>query len=403
MAATATTAPLRVLFAGVKWPPETFLARLMRGLAARGVRVTLAVPRRPAGEWRDIPNLEFLVTPSWDGSAAGRLARAGGQLTGASLRSLAETRRAYRVERERDASTGLVERFTRMLPFVGREWDVLYFPWNATAIFYYSLMDKGPSVISCRGAQVNVSPHNPQRAWLRDGLGPTFRKAAAVHCVSEAIREQAANYGLDKSKAVVIRPAVDPEMFRPAAERRPPDGLFSVITTGAIIWRKGYEYALSAVRELVDCGVPVRFDIIGGGEDKQRLLYTIRDLELEEHVRLRGRLSPADVLSCLQAADVFLLSSLSEGISNAVLEGMACGLPVVTTRAGGMAEAVDDGVEGFVVPTRDSSAMAGALLELWRQPDLRRRMGAAGRRRVSREFNLNDQVGAFVELFRSVA
>src|SRR5690606_25203248 len=111
----------------------------------------------------------------------------------------------------------------------------------------------------------------------------------------------------------------------------------------------------------------------------------------------------AEVVARLQQADVFLLPSLSEGISNAVLEGMACGLPVVTTRVGGMAEAVTDGAEGFLVPARDEMALADALLALWHWPRLRERMGAAGRERVAREFRLSDQADAFVKLFRSVA
>jgi len=99
---------------------------------------------------------------------------------------------------------------------------------------------------------------------------------------------------------------------------------------------------------------------------------------------------------------VFLLSSLSEGISNAALEAMACGLPVVTTDCGGMREAVTDGIEGFVVPVRDPEAMAEALLRLWKDPELRRRMGEAARERVLREFRLDQQISAFLALFKDV-
>jgi glycosyltransferase involved in cell wall biosynthesis len=179
--------------------------------------------------------------------------------------------------------------------------------------------------------------------------------------------------------------------------------LLRVISTGSVIWRKGYEYALSAIRLLVDRGVPVRYDIIGDGDEAQRLLYTIHDLGLAECVHWHGRLEPADVITRLQAADVFLLSSLSEGISNAALEAMACGLPVVTTTVGGMPEAVRDGVEGFLWPARDAAAAAGALAELGRRPALAARMGAAGRARVLRDFRLDDQIEAFIRLFRSVA
>jgi colanic acid/amylovoran biosynthesis glycosyltransferase len=178
---------------------------------------------------------------------------------------------------------------------------------------------------------------------------------------------------------------------------------FRLITTGSLIWRKGYEYLLSAVRLLLDRGIPVQLDIIGDGAERQRVVYTIHDLGLADQVTLLGRLPTNQVLPRLQQADAFVLSSLSEGISNAVLEAMACGLPVVTTDCGGMKEAVTDGVEGFVVPIRQPQAMASALEMLWMDATLRERMGSAGRERILGSFTLQGQIEAFVRLFREVA
>jgi colanic acid/amylovoran biosynthesis glycosyltransferase len=396
--------PLRVLFVGVKWPPETFLSRLILGLVRRGVGVTLALSDQPDAAWRALPNVEIMVTGAWQGPAGSRLWRAGRRLAGAAWRSPAETKRLYAAARADRSGGRTTHQLHRWLPFAGREWDVIYFPWNATAIDYLPLLDKSPSVVSCRGTQIYVAPHNPRRRALRDGLRESFGKAAAVHCVSEAIRVEAERYGLDRGKAVVIHPAVDPDVFRPAVDdARPPAAPFRIVSTGSILWRKGYEYALSAIRLLVDQGAPVRYDIIGGGDETNRLLYTIHDLDLAEHVHWHGHLEPGEVVARLQKADAFLLSSLCEGISNAALEGMACGLPVVTTAVGGMPEAVADGVEGFLTPVGDAPAMAAGLRELWQRPDLRRQMGAAGRARVLHDFRLDDQVEAFVGLFRSVA
>jgi colanic acid/amylovoran biosynthesis glycosyltransferase len=204
------------------------------------------------------------------------------------------------------------------------------------------------------------------------------------------------------AKAWVIRPAVDPEVFCLGCARPETDGIFRVVMTGTLIWRKGHEWALSAIRLLRDRGVQVQFDIIGDGPDRQRVLYTLHDLGLENCVRLHGPLDSKAVLSRLQQADAFLLSSLSEGLSNAVLEAMACGLPVVTTDCGGMREAVADGVEGFVVPVRNAEAMASALQVLAGDRRLRVRMGHAGRARIVREFGLTHQVEQWLELFGSV-
>ena len=122
-----------------------------------------------------------------------------------------------------------------------------------------------------------------------------------------------------------------------------------MVTVGTLMWSEGAQkWALQAIRRVSDAGINVQFEIIGDGPDRQRVLYTIADLGLGGHVRLVGKLSPGQVLVRVQQADAFLLPSLSEGISNAVLEAMACGVPVVTTECGGMREAVTDGVEGLM-------------------------------------------------------
>ncbi len=403
MTENATTR-LSVLFVGVNWPPETFLARLVRGLAQRDIRITMAVAREPDASWRSTANVDFLYAPGWSGSRTKRMARTGYEFGAATWRAPGEA--AQLIAQARNANLlgmSSAELLYRWLPFTGRVWDIIYFPWNATAISHLPLMERAPTVISCRGAQINVVPHNPERAGMRDALAVTFEKAAAVHCVSEAIQEEATHYGLDPAKSVIIRPAVDPDVFRPATTRLPPGNTLRLIMTGSIIWRKGYEYALSAIALLRRRGVPVHLDIIGRGAENLRLLYTIDDLELADVVKWHGLLPPDKVVESLQQADVFLLSSLSEGISNAVLEAMACGLPVVTTDVDGMKEAVTDGVEGLLVPPRDAAAMADALAYLWSRPAMRQQMGQAGRERVLRDFRLEDQVSAFEGLFRSVA
>lgn len=402
---------MRLLIVGISWPPETFIYRLIEGLVCAGVEVTIATAHKPVS--RDGLKVKWVFTPSWDGSPIIRLLRLGWMGVSAILRSPSDIRLIRQHLRSSSGYSSLIFRdspsfihrlyiWYRLLPFTGRRWDVIYFPWNSVAIEYLPLFDWGcPVVVSCRGSQVNVAPHNPKRYSIREGLRVTFQRAAAVHCVSEATKREAMKYGLDPAKAWVIRPAIDLDFFHPR-KQSPNKHEFRVVTVGRVVWHKGCEYALSAIHQLVDQGIPVRFDIIGNGPERQRVLYTIHDLELQNHVRLLGWLSPEQVRDQLQQSDVFLLSSLSEGISNAALEAMACGLPVVTTDCGGMREAVTDGIEGFVVPVRDPEAMAEALLRLWKDPELRRRMGEAAREKVLREFRLDQQISAFLALFKDV-
>jgi len=97
--------------------------------------------------------------------------------------------------------------------------------------------------------------------------------------------------------------------------------------------------------------------------------------------------------------DCFVLPSLAEGISNTILEAMACGLPVVATAVGGNVELVSAGRTGLVVPSDDPLAMAQSLLHLWRNAELSKRMGAAGRVDVEQRFSLQAMVAEYQRLY----
>jgi colanic acid/amylovoran biosynthesis glycosyltransferase len=393
----------KLLVVGLSWPPETFLARLIRGLANAGVDITVATVRQPDRPWAVHPNIHWLSAPSWSAPAPVRLARLARMALAAGLRGSATLQRMNARPRRGASRVERMQEWNRLLPFAQVDCDMIYFPWNSAAIDFLPLFDLGvPVVVSCRGSQVNVAAHNPRRHSIQEGLSTTFERASAVHCVSEDIRKAAEQFGLAKDKSWIIHPAVDTEFFRPAEEHDDHDQVFRIVTTGSLVWRKGYEYALSALRLMVDHGHDVHLDIIGDGPERQRIVYTVYDLGLVGRVRLHGRLSSEQVRHWLQRADAFLLASLSEGISNAVLEAMACGLPVVTTDCGGMREAISNGVEGYVVPVRGVEAMAESLVQLALKRELGRRMGLAARQRILQQFKLHDQIERFDAMFESV-
>jgi glycosyltransferase involved in cell wall biosynthesis len=107
-----------------------------------------------------------------------------------------------------------------------------------------------------------------------------------------------------------------------------------------------------------------------------------------------------DVALILAASDVFALPSLWEGMSNAVLEAMAAGKPVVATAVDGAVDQVLPGESGLLVPPGDADALAQALLDLARDPRKAQEMGIKGRERVRREFSLDRMTDAYIELYR---
>jgi colanic acid/amylovoran biosynthesis glycosyltransferase len=397
----AENQPLRVLIVRFGSTPVTFLNRLVTGFAASGIHVSIAGDKNDHPGVMALDNVNLLWAPSWKGSfvvKAGRLL--------ALFFSHFSFRRLPWLIAQVHNSQSLSQLFFRLyqyLPFMKCAWDLIYFPWNSTGIEYRSLFDLGiPVVISCRGSQVNIRPHLPGQEGYVQALRTSLHQATAVHCVSFDIQQSVIGLGANPDRCRIIRPAVDPDFFSPPAH--PPDNQrFSLISTGSLIWRKSYETMLTALKHLVAAGIDAELHIIGEGPERQLILFTIHDLGLQNRVTLHGHLAPTAVRDQLRAADVFVLSSLSEGIANAALEAMSCGLPVVTSDCGGMREAVTDGVEGFIVPLRDPQAMAEALHKLSDDSTLRARMGATARARINKDFSLEQQVAEFINLFHEVS
>jgi colanic acid/amylovoran biosynthesis glycosyltransferase len=393
--------PLRILVVGSSWPPQTFLGRLMRGLSGLGVQVRIAFSSRPDQDWFLQSGLKAFKTRAWQGPQLLRVLWVGWL----SLVAMVRSPRAFRIfwraaMKERDPGDRL-RTLNRLLPFAGVSCDVIYFPWNSAAIDFLPLFELGkPVLISCRGSQVNVAPHHPGRG-IRAGLPTTFARASAIHCISSSIQREASRFGLDIAKSRVIRPGVDPEFFSPAPVRTSSPNV-QIITVGSLVWVKGVTYGIQAIRKVVDAGIPVTFTIVGDGPERQRVLYTIDDLGLNDHVRLLGRLSPIAVRDELRQSDIFILPSLAEGFCNAAIEAMGCSLPVVMTNCGGSLEGVTDGVEGFIVPIWDPEAMAEGILRLARDPALRQTMGHAARARVIRDFTVKRHVQEFADLLEEI-
>jgi glycosyltransferase involved in cell wall biosynthesis len=110
-----------------------------------------------------------------------------------------------------------------------------------------------------------------------------------------------------------------------------------------------------------------------------------------------------DVLGCLKSFDLFVMSSVTEGLGTSLLDAMACRRAIVATSAGGIPEIVEDGVNGLLVPPRDAHALADAIVRVLRDAGLRRRMGDAGFARVRDRFTVERMVAETVAVYARVA
>lgn len=166
---------------------------------------------------------------------------------------------------------------------------------------------------------------------------------------------------------------------------------------GSLYPVKGHTYLLQAIPDIVKAKGNTTFVLIGRGELEAQLRKQANDLGVDRHVRILGFRD--DVPRLLRLIDVFVLPSLSEGLSVAILEAMAAGKPVVATQVGGNAELIVDGETGYLVPPMNPSALAAHILALLGDDSLRHRLGDAGRRRVAEAFSLQQMVKSYEQLY----
>jgi glycosyltransferase involved in cell wall biosynthesis len=210
--------------------------------------------------------------------------------------------------------------------------------------------------------------------------------------------------GAVQENLVVIHCGVDTEVFHPAPEALR-SGPLSIVCTGTLHEVKGQKYLLEACRRLAERDVPFSCELIGDGPDRAALRRQAEESGIADRVRFHGQRTRDEVAVMIRNADVLVAPSVPtangrrEGIPVVLMEAIASGAPVVASAISGIPELVEDGEQGFLVPPRDSFALADVLERLYRNPALRRRLGAAGRLKALREFDLETNAAALAQRF----
>lgn len=169
-----------------------------------------------------------------------------------------------------------------------------------------------------------------------------------------------------------------------------------VLGAGRIFSQKGFEYLVEALALLHRQGMRVHGAIAGGGEE-ETLVALAGKLGIAPYIHLLGHRD--DVQELMYGADAFVLSSVDEGLPNVVLEAMGVGTPVVAADAGGTAEIITDGADGFVVPVKDSGSLAGWIGLLVKDNALAEKIGSAGKKTVQERFSIPRMVEKLETLF----
>ena len=278
-------------------------------------------------------------------------------------------------------------------PLLVTEPDVVHLGFSGIAVSLRDALDLlDPAtriVISCRGSGELVQPVvDPS---VRPVLAQVLGRADAVHVVSVAVGSVVAGLGAPPDRIHLIRPAIDPARFRRRCPRRPVGDPVRLVTVGRLHWVKGIDTQVDAVHLLARQGRATDLTVVGEGPERPALTFRAAELGVEDRIHLIGQRPPDEVRDLVEAADAFLLTSLSEGTSNAVLEAMALEVPVISSAVGGMPEVIEDGVDGMLVPAGDPGTLADAVERMFDQDGLARKLADAGRHKVLGGYTLDRQ------------
>jgi len=236
-------------------------------------------------------------------------------------------------------------------------------------------------------------------------LGTNFALDRYV-VVSRSIYEALIRHGINSDKIDLIHNAVEIQSSQSPGSGRdlisaldlPPDAIV-LVAAGRLTWAKGYEDLISALKLVVEEDQRVYCLIAGEGELRQKLETQIESVGLTKHITLLGRLPRLEVLSLMEAGDIFVMPSRSEGTPIALLEAAALRKPILATSVGGIPELLKDGEECLLVPSPDLPELVNGIRKLIRDKGLAERLAENAHRRVLQDFTLNAQARATIQSY----
>lgn len=388
---------------------ETFIVTKAVGLVARGWDVQIVCGRSTSEQWsafgagHPVNTMRGRVNVTPDLSPGIRLPLN----VVRSLRPLhqAEPGTIRRYLTDRSCSLGRRARDLVVdATILGLRPDVVHFEFGSLAVGRTHLGRRADAALSVsfRGYDLNYVG-----LAQSDHYREVWADADAIHVLGQDLWRRAVHRGAPEDLPhAVIPPAMDTSTAVPIPARPgalgTADNPLRLLSVGRLHWKKGHQYALDAVAMLQDRGLHLRYRVVGNGPLQEAVAFWRHQLGLDDIVELLGAVPPAEVSRHLFWADVFVHPATSEGFCNAVIEAQAHGVPVVCSDADGLAENVEDGVTGLVVPRRDPEALANAIADLAADGPRREATGRAGPDRVQRRFRIQDQLDAWERFYHEV-
>jgi glycosyltransferase involved in cell wall biosynthesis len=204
--------------------------------------------------------------------------------------------------------------------------------------------------------------------------------------------------GVSEEKIEIIRATIPLEKFDTVKTSAPALGTIKIISIGRLIEKKGFEYLIKSIKIVVEKHEAVELNIIGEGELQSELIDLTSKLGLDNKVKFMGARSNEECIEELGRSDIAVLPCVIAQNGDmdvcplTLQEAMAIEIPVVSTEIGSIKELIENRKEGILVRQRDETSLADAILELIKNPELRKYMGSKGMEKIIKEFNINTQM-----------
>jgi len=312
------------------------------------------------------------------------------------------------------APLALASSFQKMMQLTAREpFDLIHAHWvlpNAPAAALVARYRKLPLVISMHGSDVFMAEKN--RAFGAAARW-CFARAAQLTACSDELMQRALALGADENKIEWIPYGADAKAFqvhpadaqRVRAQLHLQDGDVLILAVGRMVYKKGFEFLIAAMPRVLERAPRARLALVGYGDLRAALENQARALGLNGQIVFAGRVPREQIPAYFGAADIVSVPSVRDdagnvdGLPNVLLEGMAAGKAIVASNLAGFPDVIADGINGVLVPEKDSVALADALTQLARDDALRARLGAAARVQVHENLNWENVARKFIRVY----
>ena len=292
----------------------------------------------------------------------------------------------------------------KILPVVNNLPDIFHIQWAKALPKWFFLKDlfNVKLVLSLRGAHINYSPLADIE--IKDTYKQLFPHVDVFHAVSDAIRFEAQRYGALDSKIKTVYSGIDlPALNNFRKTNWSIQKTFHFLSVGRYHWKKGYQYALIAIKELLNENFDVHYTIIAKNEPSEEVLYQIHDLSIKDSITLTSSKTQKGVYKKMSESDCLLLPSVEEGVANVILEAMALGVPVISSNCGGMTEVIDDGSNGLIFNKRDTSNLANVMKNFIKMhEDQKRQMVKKARKQIEKKHDYDALGNKMYQLYKSI-